>query len=94
MFRYVIRGASQLDAWLRRRLGRPYAVALSVGLLLDILHRVREAPHHIQSMHGRIGVALAVLMEMALLVHQVGELHARFEQEPEGGPSSDPGAAK
>lgn len=96
MFRLVIRVASQLDAWLHQRLGRPYAVALSAGLIVDIVHRVHDAPQHLESKHRLIGVALALLMEIGLLIHQLGELHERFEKDERTAgqqPSSDRGAA-
>jgi hypothetical protein len=64
----------QLDAWLHRRLGGPYAVALSVGLLVDIAHRIHDAPQHVESKHRLIGVVPALFMEIGLLIHQLGEV--------------------
>ena len=91
MIRYVVGAAFRLDRWLHVKLGRPYAIALSVGLVLDILHRIRDAPEHVKSMHGAIGAILAVFMELALLLHQIAELHERFEPaaEPDGPDSAE-----
>ena len=78
MIRGLVRTAFQIDAWLHRRLGRAYGVMLSVGLVLDIAHRILEAPEHVEHRHHLIGMVLAVAMELGLLLHQVGELHHRF----------------
>jgi len=78
MFSVVFRTAFRLDAWLHRRLGRGYRALLSVGLVIDIVHRILETPRHISERPRLIGVVLAVVMEVALLIHQLGELHVRF----------------
>ncbi len=51
---------------------------LSVGLVADIAHRILEAREHVEKHTHLFGLVLAVLMELALLIHQVGELHHRF----------------
>jgi hypothetical protein len=66
-----------LDDSLQRRLGAPYRVLLTVGLVIDIVHRVKEAPEHVENVHGWVAVGLAVVMEGGLLIHQVAELHHR-----------------
>ena len=78
MIRLLTRTAFQLDEWLHHRLGRSYRVALSAGLILDIGHRILEAPEHVSKRHSLIGVALAVAMELALLIHQIAEMHTRL----------------
>jgi hypothetical protein len=79
MIRALIRVAFQVDAWLHRRLGAAYGLMISVGLVIDIVHRIAETPEHLEARHRLVGVALAVAMELALLIHQVGELHHRLE---------------
>jgi len=37
--------AYRLDQWLHLRLGRPYAMLLNVGLVIDIVHRVSQTLH-------------------------------------------------
>ena len=78
MFRAVFRSASALDQWLHHRFGRAYAVFLSIGLIADIVHRVWNAAGHVEERHRLIGMALAVTMELALLLHQLGEMHERL----------------
>lgn len=78
MIRFLTRPAARLDQWLHARLGRPYGVLLSIGLMVDIGHRVMDAPKHIQEKHRLIGEGLAIIMELALLLHQVGEMHERL----------------
>jgi hypothetical protein len=78
MIRVLTGAAFQIDAWLHRRLGRAYRMMLSVGLVVDIVHRIIEAPEHVETRPHLTGIILAVAMELALLLHQVGELHHRL----------------
>ncbi|MBV9842225.1 MAG: hypothetical protein JOY99_11985 [Sphingomonadaceae bacterium] len=74
-----------VDAWLHARLGRGYGIALSAGLIADIVHRVADAPAHVRERHHALGMALAIAMELALLVHQIGELHERMRRSGDAG---------
>lgn len=74
MIHQITRGALQLDLWLQTRLGRPYNALLGIGLTIEIVRRLIEAPQRIASMHRLAGTVLVVVMELALLVHQVGAL--------------------
>ena len=85
MIHFLTGLAAKADRWLHVRLGRPYRVALSVGLIADIAHRVLDAPQHVQERHHLLGMFLAVAMELALLLHQVAEMHERLDRRP-GGP--------
>ncbi len=78
MFRVLARIAFQIDAWLHHRLGRPYGVMLTAGLMLDIFHRIADTPRQVESHHNLLGVAAAVAMEFALLIHQFAEMHHRL----------------
>jgi hypothetical protein len=78
MFRALFRSASAIDRRLHERFGRAYGVFLSIGLTADIVHRILDAPGHVGERPRLIGVALAVVMELALLLHQLGEMHERL----------------
>ena len=74
MIHQITRGAQRLDLWLQARLGRPYNFVLGGGLTVEIGRRLVEAPHRVTSMHRLAGSLLVVLLELALLIHQVGAL--------------------
>ena len=74
------RGARWLDDYLQRRLGRPYNVLLSVGLVIEIVERVREVPHAITSAPNELRLALILIMEFALLLHQVSVLSHHIDK--------------
>jgi hypothetical protein len=74
MLHAITRGALRLDLWLQAKLGRPYHALLGVGLAIEIGRRLIEIPEHLASVHRLAGLALILLMEAALLVHQIGAL--------------------
>ena len=74
-------GAMQrLDEALKHRFGRPYSAILGVGLVIEIVRRVREIGDVAGSGSGMVKIALALLLYCLLLVHQLGELRERAEQ--------------
>jgi hypothetical protein len=78
VIKFVTRTAHRIDAWLHARFGRRYGVLLTVGLIADIVHRVIDAPKQVASHHHVIGIALAVVLELGLLIHQVAEMDERL----------------
>ena len=80
MLHAIAQGAHRLDLWLQDRLGRPYNALLGVGLTIEIVRRISEAPKALASVHGLIGSALVIFMEMALLIHQIGALSHHIER--------------
>jgi hypothetical protein len=76
----VTRAAQRLDLWLQDRLGRPYNALLGIGLVIEIVRRLTEAPHKVLDMHRLLGSALVIIMELALLLHQVGALSHHIER--------------
>jgi hypothetical protein len=76
----VTRAAQRLDQWLQDRLGRPYNALLGIGLVIEIVRRLAEAPHKILDMQRILGSALVIVMELALLLHQVGALSHHIER--------------
>ena len=74
MIRRLTHAALRLDLWLQARLGRPYNALLGVGLTIELLHRLSELPQTIASRPRLAGSVLTVVMELALLIHQVGAL--------------------
>jgi hypothetical protein len=55
---------------------------LGVGLVVEIIKELREFGEVGASARGVVGaaLALALLLFVALLIHQVGELHEHFER--------------
>lgn len=74
MIHSIALAAHRLDVWLQARLGRPYNALLSVGLTIEILRRLVELPEHAVLAPRLIGVAVLIVMNLALLIHQIGEL--------------------
>jgi hypothetical protein len=66
--------AHRLDRWLQTRLGRPYNALLGIGLTVEIIRRLAELPHHASLAPRLAGIILLVVMNIALLIHQVGAL--------------------
>jgi hypothetical protein len=66
------------DTWLQERLGRPYNAVLGVGLTIEIVRRLSELPHHVESATHVVGVVLVVAFEMGLLIHQIAALDHHF----------------
>ena len=75
MIREFAGAARRLDECLRARIGRPYHVLLGVGLVVEIIKELREFGEVGTSAREVVGAALALLLFVALLIHQVGELH-------------------
>ena len=80
MIREITHGALKLDVWLQAKLGRPYNVLLGVGLVTELIHRLSAFPKTITTMPHVVGDILAALMEVALLIHQVGALSHHIDR--------------
>jgi hypothetical protein len=78
MLKEISRGCWRLDEWLQERFGRPYVIVLGVGLITDIAHRATELYGRAASSHGVVGLSFGIVVEVGLLIHQVGELHHHF----------------
>ena len=76
----ITRAAHRLDHWLQARLGRPYNVILTVGLTIEIIRRLAELPEAVGKAHRLIDIALLAIMNVALLIHQLGEMAERAER--------------
>ena len=79
MLRKVFEGCLWLDHWLHTRLGRPYGMLLTVGLMVEILRKFEEAPARFASPHGWLATVFALLLNLALLIHQLGEMAERVK---------------
>jgi hypothetical protein len=77
MIRFITQGALRLDNWLQERLGRPYRAILSLGLIIEIVRRLAELPEHLRRSETLVGAALIIVMNLALLVNQLGEMSHR-----------------
>ena len=71
--------AKRLDLWLGVTLGRPYHALLGFGIVLEILHHIREFAEKSFDGLGLVKTVLAIILFLALLVHQVGELSEHAE---------------
>jgi hypothetical protein len=76
----ILRVVHRLDDWLRETLGRPYHMALGIGLILEIIARVRELHDAPATTGGIMRLALVMLLYLLLLVHQIGELSDHAER--------------
>jgi hypothetical protein len=76
----MLRVVHHLDEWLRETLGRPYHVALGIGLVLEIIARVRELHDASATTAGIVRLALVMLLCLLLPVHQIGELSDHAER--------------
>jgi len=74
------RGARWLDEWLQERLGRPYNLLLSIGLVGEVVERVRALPRALGSTGHEVQLIGLLLMELALLLHQVAVLSHHLEK--------------
>jgi hypothetical protein len=70
----------EVDTWLRRMLGRPYHAALGIGLILEIIARIRELIEVPGKSMGIVKLTLVLLLFVLLLVHQLGELSDHAER--------------
>jgi len=74
MIHAVTHAALRLDLWLQKRLGRPYNTLLAVGLTIEVVRRLLELPAHISHAPRLAWTVALIAMNLALLIHQVGEL--------------------
>jgi hypothetical protein len=82
MLSAVTDAARRLELWLGRKFGRPYHALLGIGIAIEIVQHCRELPEKLGS--GEIvKTVLAIILFLALLVHQAGELseHAKARRE-------------
>ncbi len=77
MFAPLLALCARIDAWLHARLGRPYGIVLTVGLTFEIVRRLCEAPERLGQAKQLTGLVLLILLNAALLVHQLAELGER-----------------
>jgi hypothetical protein len=95
MIRAITRAALRLDLWLQAKVGRPYRALLVTGLVIEIIRRLTEIPERIGSLHRLTPLAATLVLESALLIHQVGELAHHAEARGarrQDGPESPPAA--
>jgi hypothetical protein len=74
MLKFITSSALRLDEYLQEKLGRPYNVMLAVLLMGEIVRRAAEFPHKLTSKINILGIILSIIVEMALLIHQIGAL--------------------
>jgi len=72
MIHSIALAAHRLDAWLQAHLGRPYNVLLGIGLTVEIIRRLVELPQHAVLGPQMLGMVVLIVMNLALLIHQVG----------------------
>jgi hypothetical protein len=95
MIASLLAACAKCDGWLHARLGRPYGVVLTVGLMIEIGHRLAEAPRKAGEAHRLLGLGLLILLDAALLLHQLGELGERLsEQDARARGAEDAGGSR
>ena len=55
-------------------MGRPNIILLGVRLIIDIAHRITELRDEATKPHRMIGLILGIVLELSLLIHQIGKL--------------------
>ena len=81
----IVNAARNLDLWLGRTFGRPYHVLLAIGILTEIVQRIREMAEKPFADASAAKMILAILLFLALLVHQAGELSEHAERRRQQG---------
>ena len=76
----IFRPARRLDEFLKERLGRPYNVILSVGLIIEIVHRIRDLIEFNHTLSAFARPAIVVIYCLALLTNQLAELSEHIER--------------
>jgi hypothetical protein len=92
VIRGIAAGAARLDAWLQAKLGRPYNAVLTVGILTEIIRRLTEAPKQLGELHHLLPIIGLTAVDLALLIHQVGELSHRIERRRKARDEADTGS--
>ncbi len=80
MILQLCRWASWLDAWLQARLGRPYNIILGVGLVGEIVDQIVHLGPKLQSAPTILRTILTLVVEFALLLHQLGALSHHIDR--------------
>jgi len=80
MILQICRWARQLDEWLQTRLGRPYNFLLGFGLVVEIIEQAGRLPRRLESASTVIQSVLVLVVEFALLLHQIGALSHHVER--------------
>jgi hypothetical protein len=83
MIAEFLQAAHRMDASIVRVLGRPYHAVLGIGLGAEVVERFRQLEKTAGSDMGLVHLALVMLLYLALLIHQVGELHAHMKEKRE-----------
>lgn len=76
----ILRVANRLDRSLEQRLGRPYRVVLSIGLVASIIHQAQELMESSPTKQGLARMLIGILFGFLLLINQLGELSNRLER--------------
>ena len=80
MIMQLSRWAWRFDEFLQNRLGRPYNLLLVIGLVAEIVGRVRHIPELVASVPNELRLVFVIVVELALLIHQVGYISHHFER--------------
>jgi hypothetical protein len=88
MIGVIANGALRLDQWLEKNLGRPYNALLGIGLMTEIVRQSIELSAKLRATDDIVRLVFPLLLESALLIHQVGALSHRFENRKNGGSSN------
>jgi hypothetical protein len=88
MIRTILNGAYELDAWLGRSVGRPYHVILGIGLVVELVRRLRDIGEVGASATGLVRVAISVVFFAALFINQLAEFHGHMQRRDERTPGT------
>lgn len=93
MILQISRWARWLDEWLQARLGRPYNLLLGIGLVTEIIGQLGRLGQRLELAPSLLWTVLILLVEVALLLHQVGTLshHIERRRDRRAKPAAGPG---
>ena len=81
----ILGAARRLDETLNQKLGRPYHAFLSIVLIVEIVRRMQEFLEIPYSNTHVVQLIFPLMVGVALLINQLGELSKRMDNRQSGG---------
>lgn len=84
----ILDAAEKLNTWLKQHLGRPYNMLLGIGLIIEIVARIRDFRELPDAEYGLVRTVMTLLLYTALFINQLTELRerTRHRHEKKGSP--------
>ncbi|MEP7211163.1 MAG: hypothetical protein ABI740_10030 [Alphaproteobacteria bacterium] len=80
MFSKLFHGAYHLDAWLKERVGRPYTLVLSIGLIIAMVDGIGKLSETLSEggeiLSGHVlTFAISLVFQLALFINLLAQWH-------------------